>query len=382
MKEKRATGPIKRGIHMKHMHTIMAAVMAIALNTLYAPAASACTGISLKTAKGEYLHARTIEWAGYNLNSKLVVIPRGYADQSFTPQGKTGMKWNAKYGLVGTSTVMDEFIADGINEKGLAAGIFYFRNYGSLEKFIPSQAKRSVSDADLVRWLLGSFATVDEALKGLKKIRVIAVDPGKGGEPGATGHWRIADATGRSIVLEITDNGQRHVYENKAGVLTNSPDFPWHLTNLTNYINLEPGGVAPRNINGLKLTPFGGGTAALGLPGDLTPPSRFVRAFFWLHSSPVPADAETAMKQAFHILNNFDIPLGAEFAPGEKLPDMPSATQWTAVSDMTNKIFYYRTMYDASIRQINMQDIDFGKTHYTVRPLDETLQQPTRVLTF
>lgn len=367
---------------MNYAKTILAAALTVALNAAYAPAAFACTGISLKTEKGEYLQARTIEWAGYNLNSKLVVSPRNHANTSYTPKGKNGLSWKNKYGVVGASTVMDEFIAEGVNEKGLAAGIFYFRGYGSLEKYIPSKAKNSVSDADLVRWLLGNFATVDEALKGLKKVRIIAVNPAPDGEPTNTGHWRIADATGRSVVLEITNNGQRHIYENKVGILTNAPDFTWHLTNLNNYINLEPGGVAPHDFGGVRLTAFGGGSAALGLPGDLTPPSRFVRAFFWLHSSPVTANATAAMNQAFHILNNFDLPLGSEFAPGEKLPDMPSATQWTAVSDMSNKIFYYRTMYNSTIRQINLQDIDFNKVPHTVKPLDETLQQPTQTLHF
>lgn len=367
---------------MKHTNVVLSAALSAALILLHAPAANACTGIAFSTAKGEQLQARTIEWGEYDLKSKLVVSPRGTENTSYTPQGKNGMSWKSKYGLVGASTVMDDFIAEGINEKGLAAGIFYFPRYGSLEKFIPARAKRSVSDADLVRWMLGNFATVDEALAGLKQIRIIAINPGGGDEPASTGHWRIADASGKSVVLEITDRGMRRTYENKTGVLTNSPGFEWHLTNLNNYVNLLPGAAAAQDVNGVKIFPFGAGSAALGLPGDVTPPSRFVRAFFWLHSAPTPPDARAGMLQAFHILNNFDIPVGSEFARGQKTPDLPSATQWTSVSDMTNKIFYYRTMYNSSIRQINLQEIDFNTVPYTVRPLDENTEQPTETLRF
>lgn len=358
-------------------------IFAAALSAgLAVPSAHACTGIAFQTAKGEYIQARTIEWGGYNLNSKLVVIPRERENTALTPQGKNGLEWVSKYGIVGASTVMEEFVTEGLNEKGLSAGIFYFPRYGSLAKYNPRKARRSVSDAELVRWLLGNFTTVDQALKGLEKITVIPVDPGTGGEPASTGHWRLADAFGKSVVIEITDGGKIHVYANKAGVLTNSPGFDWQMTNLNNYVNLRTGAAPAQDAGDVKLVPFGAGSGFLGLPGDVTPPSRFVRAFFYLHSAPVPADAQAGMTQAFHLLNNFDIPIGSEFAPGESIPDMPSATQWTSVSDLTNKIFYYKTMYDNTIRRIKLQDIDFQAVPYTVRPLDEAPVQPVRTLSF
>lgn len=355
---------------------------ALLLSAWSADDVRACTGIAFQTAKGEYIQARTIEWGGYNLNSKLVIIPRGQKNVSLTPQGKNGMAWTARYGMAGASTVMEEFVTEGLNEKGLSAGIFYFPHYGSLAPYNPRKARRSVSDAELVRWLLGNFATVDEALKGLKKITVIPVDPGKDGVPASTGHWRLADALGKSAVIEITDGGKLHVYANKAGVLTNSPGFDWQLANLNNYVNLRAGAAPAQDAGGVKLFPFGAGSGFLGLPGDVTPPSRFVRAFFYLHSAPVPADARAGMMQAFHILNNFDIPIGSEFSPGETIPDLPSATQWTSVSDLTNKIFYYKTMHNNAIRQINLPDIDFASVTYIVRPLDENPGQPTQVLSF
>ena len=228
--------------------------------------------------------------------------------------------------------VKDEFIGEGVNEKGLAAGVFYFVGYGSLGAYNPKKASKSVGDMELVGWLLTNFATVEEALKGLKKVEIVPIYPPEKGQTSApTGHWRIADATGRSVVLEIENGGVRHIYENTAGVLTNSPAFPWQTTNLNNYVHMQTGEVHPQDLGGTALKAFGAGSGMWGLPGDITPPSRFVRAFFYNHTAPMPKDAQAGVLQAFHILNNFDIPIGVEFADKSQIPDMPSATQWTTV---------------------------------------------------
>ncbi len=355
---------------------------ALSCTLAYTPAAYACTGIAIHTQDNTRLHARTIEWSGGNLNSKLVIMPRNHSNTSLTPEGKNGKTWHNKYGAVGASTVEPEFVAEGVNEKGLNAGIFYFSHYGSLTPYHKKQAKKSVCDGELVRYILTNFATVDEALKGLEKIEIIPI--GKQDRNGhyATGHWRIGDASGRSVVLEITNRGERHVYENTVGVITNSPEFPWHLTNLNNYVHLTGGMAEDQKIGGLELFPFGGGSNLTGLPGDLTPPSRFVRAFFWLHTAAQPTDTYGAVTQAFHILNNFDIPLGAEYTAGQKIPDMPSGTQWTAVSDMTHPAFYYRTMYNSAIRKIDLTKIDFNTVPYTVTDLDETPRETFYERTF
>ena len=336
---------------------------------------SACTGIAIDAADGTKLLARTIEWKGGNLNSKLIIMPRGMKNVALTPTGQNGHKWINKYGAVGASTVEAPFVTEGVNEKGLNAGIFYFANYGSLTPYEKKYRKQSVSDGELVRYILTNFATVEETLAGLKKIAIIPIaKPDKNGHY-ATGHWRISDATGRSVVLEITDKGERHVYENNLRVITNSPSFPWHQANLNNYIHLSGGETPDKTMGGLEMFSFGGGTNLMGLPGDLTPPARLVRAFFYVQTAPVPKDTYAAVTQAFHILNNFDLPIGAEYAPGEKIPNMPSATQWTAVSDVTHPTFYYRTMYNSAIRKIDLTKIDFDTVPYTVADMDSVPQE-------
>ena len=345
---------------------------AVAAGLLCVPEAYPCTGIAINAQDGTRLLARTIEWKGGNLNSKLIVMPRAMKNTALTPAGENGKTWHNKYGAVGASTVEPRFVTEGVNEKGLNVGIFYFSHYGSLTPYNAAHAKKSVSDGELVRYMLTNFATVDEVLEGLKKIEIIPI--GKPDATGhyATGHWRISDASGKSVILEITNRGERHIYENNLGVFTNSPDFPWHQSNLNNYIHLSGGETPDKTVGDVHLFSLGGGTNLMGLPGDLTPPSRLVRAFFFLHSAPTPQDTYAAVTQAFHILNNFDLPIGAEYAPGEKIPAMPSATQWTAVSDVTHPAFYYRTMYNSAIRKVDLTKIDFAKVPYTVTDMDET----------
>ena len=364
------------------MKKLLGVVLAIALTTAGLYPVHACTGIAINAADGTKLLARTIEWKGGNLESKLIILPRGMQNTALTPAGKNGHTWVNKYGAVGASTVAPEFVTEGVNEKGLNVGIFYFANVGSLTPYNPKHRKRSVSDGELVRYMLTNFATVDEALKGLEKIEIIPIGkPDKNGHY-ATGHWRISDPSGRSVVLEITDQGQRHVYENNLRVFTNSPSFPWHQANLNNYIHLTGGETPDKTVGDVNLYSFGGGTNLTGLPGDLTPPSRLVRAFFYVQSAPVPKDKYAAVTQAFHILNNFDLPIGAEYAPGEKIPDMPSATQWTAVSDITHLTFYYRTMYNSAIRKIDLTKIDVDAVKYMVLDMDPKPEETFFELTF
>lgn len=223
-------------------------------------------------------------------------------------------------------------------------------------------------------WILGSCATVEEVKAAVGKVHVVAVYP-----DASTVHWRFADASGRQLVLEIID-GEPIFYENELGVLTNSPGFEWQLTNLNNYVNLYPGAAPSQMLGALRLSPFGAGSGFLGIPGDITPPSRFVRAAFYQTSAPEQATAADAVTQCFHILNNFDIPIGIETDRGGKPTDIPSATQWTAVTDVKNRVIYYRTMYDSNIRAFDLRSIDFAAISYRSEPLDKTAEQPVQFI--
>lgn len=342
---------------------------------LAAPAADACTGITLRSKDGGYVVARTIEWGGSDLNSRYVVVPRGYEQRSLLPDGQQGMRFEAQYGYVGFAVEREEFVAEGLNEAGLSAGLFYFPGYGGYEAFDPSLRETSIADLQLVSWVLGHCRTVDEVRKAIGEVHVVALDP-----RASTVHWRFADVSGRQLVLEIVD-GVPHFYENELGVLTNSPGFEWQLINLNNYVNLYAGSASAHKAGGVTLAPFGAGSGMLGLPGDVTPPSRFVRAAFYQTTAPQLPTALDAVLQGFQILNNFDIPVGVEFAADAIPANIPSATQWTSVTDVKNGRIYYRTMYDSAIRSFDLRSIDFACIGYRSEPLDTVRQQPIHPVT-
>ncbi len=350
---------------MKRFLTVMA-VWAFCLQD-----SQACTGITLHSADSATVLARTIEWGGSYLESRYVVVPRGHRQRSFLPGGKQdGMEFTAAYGYVGVSVEQEPFVAEGLNEAGLSAGLFYFPKYGGYEVYNEEEKASTLADLQLVSWILGSFKTIDEVKAALKRVHVVSVDP-----RASTVHWRIAESSGRQVVLEITD-GVPHFFENELGVLTNSPGFEWHLTNLNNYVNLYPGAADDRSLGDRKLSAFGAGSGFLGIPGDVTPPSRFVRAAFYQSFSPIQPTARKTVLQAFQILNNFDIPVGTEFTDAKAPADIPSATQWTSVTDVKNRVFYYRTMYDSTIRCIDLKGIDFSRVAYRSVPIDGEKEQP------
>ena len=357
------------------MNTKLSTILLATLGFSSQVPTNACTGITLKSKDGATIAARTIEWAESVMNTMYVVVPRNQELQSLTPSGMDGLKFKTKHGFIGLAVEQKEFMVEGINEKGLSAGLFYFPNYGKYPSFEENKKDISLADFQVVSYVLAECSTVDEVKEALSKVRIINIDPRS-----STVHWRFTEASGRQIVLEIV-NEVMHFYENPLGVLTNSPGIEWHWTNLNNYVNLQPGNAPEHNLGPIELKSFGHGSGMLGLPGDFTPPSRFVRATFYQLTAPQQPDASRSVCQAFHILNNFDIPAGTELAWGKASADMPSATQFTVASDTHNRMIYYRTMYNSNIRCIDLKRIDFNQVKYHSRALDEIKQQPIEMIT-
>jgi len=333
--------------------------------------ADSCTGITLKSNDGANIVARTVEWANGESPSDYVIVPRGHTTQSMSPDGtRDGMKYTAFYGYVGLAS--EEYVIEGLNEAGLSAGLFYFPQFGSYPKYNADEKDITISDTEFVAWILGNFEVVDDVIAALANVRVASTDP-----RAQTLHWRVADKSGRQIVIEYID-GVPMVHENKLGVLTNSPPYDWHITNLDNYINLQSGGVDARDFGNIKLSPLGHGTGLLGLPGDATPPSRFVRAAFYQTSAPKNLNAVDTAEQAFVILSALTIPIGSQYSAQQSsaIPNIPSATQWTSVTDMTNGKLYYNTMHNPTIRRFNLNDINFANVSYQMHPLDADKTRP------
>ena len=118
----------------------------------------------------------------------------------------------------------------------------------------------------------------------------------------------------------------------------------------------------------------------LGLPGDYTPSSRFVRAAFFSATAPVLPNGFETVTQAFHILNNFDIPVGVQHKQGTVPVGLPSATQFTTATDLNALKFYYRTAWNQNIRCIELQNIDFSRIKFRATPLDNSTTQPVEIL--
>lgn len=350
-------------------------IAAAVLGGMFADKADACTGISLTAADGSRIVARTVEWAATPMQCGYVVVPRGHAQQSYTPTGLNGLKYNAIYGYVGIYTEYEPFMVEGMNEAGLSAGLFFFPQYGEYAPYNETHNEKTLCDMQFVSWVLSQFSSIDQVKSAIGKIDLVTLNHNIGAV-----HWRIAQPDGRMVVLEVV-NGVPYFYENKLGVLTNAPGFNWHMTNLNNYINLQPGSASNNTLApGVTLAPLGHGSGMLGLPGDFTSPSRFVRATFFQTTSPKWDTGFEAVVQAFHILNNFDIPIGSQHVKADIPKGLPSATQFTAVADQKSMKFYYRTAWNSNIRCIDLNSIDFHKVKFISLPLDKEQVQPVEMI--
>lgn len=331
----------------------------------------ACTGISLSANDGSRIVARTVEWAATPMQCGFVVSPRGHQHQSYTPTGENGLKYTGVYGYVGIYTEYEPFVVEGVNESGLSAGLFFFPNYGDYAPYKEAENAKTLCDMQFVTWVLSQFSSISQVKDAIKKINLVTLNS----KIGAV-HWRITEPSGKMVVLEVV-GGVPHFYDNPLGVITNAPGFQWHMTNLDNYINLEPGTEADRTIKpGVVLQSLGHGSGNLGLPGDFTSPSRFVRAAFFQTTAPVLDTGFETVTQAFHILNNFDIPIGSQHVRAEIPKGLPSGTQFTAATDLKAMKLYYRTAWNSNIRCIDLINIDFHKVKYQSHPLDKSNVQP------
>ena len=337
------------------------AIIGIALFSLLLAAAAqsllACTGIRLQAEDGTVVHARTLEFA-VDLESDVILVPRGFRREGMTPDGKSGLKWDTKYASLGANGVGLPYIFDGLNEKGLAVGTFYFPGSVGYMAYEAADADKSVAPWEVGSWILENFATVEEVRDGVKTLVVPDVVLEAWGFAPPL-HYVVHDASGKSIVIEYVD-GKLEIHDNPLGVMTNAPSFDWHMTNLRNYVNLSFTSMPSLQIGSVKLAPLGQGSGMLGLPGDFTPPSRFVRAVAFSHSVFPSRTGDEAVLQAFHILNNFDIPKGSarEEHKDEHGNILADYTTWTSANDLKRKRFYFRTYDNSQIRMLDLMKMN------------------------
>ena len=324
----------------------------------------ACTGIVSQAENGDCVFARTMEFGVDILEFNLLFVPRGIAYTSQISKDQIGAAWKTKYAHVGFNPTSNPILVDGVNEKGLACGGFYFPGWAGYEKISPNEQPNTVANIDFISWVLGNFASVREVKEALKATKIAGVTyPEWGIVPPL--HYIVVDEAGDKIVIEYVD-GKQKIYDAWIGTITNSPTYDWHLTNARNYIGLTPLNKPMVKLSGHELTQLGQGSGAFGLPGDFTPPSRFVRATF-LNQAVLPGKtAQEQVQRAFKILNQFDIPTGAirEEKNGEVHYE---ETQWTSASDLKNRRYFFHSYQNRTIKFIDLLQLNLdSKTTQTI----------------
>ena len=312
----------------------------------------ACTGGALIAKDGSVAVGRTLEF-GEALDSVIAVWPAGSEFAGLTPSGNKGIAWTSKYGFLGpTAATNSDMLIDGINEQGLNVGLFYFPGYAQYAEPTPENAAKGMAPAQVAAWILGKFANVAEVKENIGKIALLPVVLDLIGIVPDL-HIKVQDPTGACITIEPR-GGELVVHDNPVRVLTNSPEFPWMLTNLNNYLNMSAAYPANQKIGDLELSPFGMGGGSRGLPGDFTPPSRFVRMAFYLQNAEPQQSSGQAVGTMFHFLNNFDIPPGVAMPPAGTSEKFPDYTSWTVVSDLAKKHYHFKTYGNPNVRVIDL----------------------------
>lgn len=314
----------------------------------------ACTGLRLAAFDGSTVHGRTLEF-GIKVDTDIIVIPRGYHFTATTPNGK-GLEYDAKYATVGTICFGNLNIMDGMNEKGLSVGTFYFDGFATYVQTTNDNQAHSLSPIDFPNWIVTQFATLDEVKAALNKVVIAPTSVPAWGGGAPPFHYVVYDKDGKSIAIEPID-GKLIVRDNPLGSFSNSPPLDWHYANLRNYIHLTADNVPPVSLEGVTFAPFGQGSGLMGLPGDFTPPSRFVRATLFSAEASQPANSQEAVFQTFHILNQFDIPVGVarQTHNGVTYSDY---TQATVVHNPAESKYYFRTYDDQTIKLVNLEAFD------------------------
>ncbi len=340
-------------------------IVGVCLTVLFT-LADACTGIRLTAQDHSVIYARTLEFA-QNIKSKLIVIPRDYNYTGTTPSGNDGIHWKTKFAVVGMNAFNYPITIDGMNEKGLAVGLFYFPGYAKYQSSTPADKSNELAPWQLGTYLLSQFSSVQEVRQALQKVKVVPVVFKQFGIVLPV-HYIVTDASGKSIVIEY-QNRKLHVYDNPIGVFTNSPSFPWMMTNLSNYTNLSAINVPPVHISGIKITSFGQGSGLHGLPGNFTPPARFIRATVFTQAAPAVATGHDAVLQAFHLLNQFDLPVGSIRSVENSTVEF-DRTLWTSAADLQGKRYYFKTFSNQDIRMVDFAKLKLNKKQITWMYID------------
>ena len=312
-----------------------------------------CTAASYKT-KDHYF-GRNLDYE-FSYNETVTVTPRNYPFH-FRRMGDMP----AHYAMIGMAFVQQDYplYYDATNEKGLSmAGL----NFPGNADYKPEMAgKDNVSPFEFIPWILGQCATVAQAREKLARINLWKEDFSQQ-LPLSPLHWMISDRDG-SIVVEQVKEGLK-VYDDPVGVMTNNPTFDYHLTNLANYMHVSRADPANNLSADLELAPYSRGMGGLGIPGDLSSASRFVKAAFTRLNS-LSGDGEVeSVSQFFHILGSVAQQKGCcQVAHGFEY------TIYSSCCNTDKGVYYYTTYENGQVNGVDMHKEDLDGTALANYPL-------------
>lgn len=315
-----------------------------------------CTAATYQT-KDLYF-GRTLDYL-FSYGEEVVITPRSYP---FSFRHMPGM--DRHFAMIGMACVMEDYplYYDAVNEKGLCiAGLNFPKN---AVYHPPVPGKTNLAQFELIPWLLGQFSTVSEVRQALSDL-VLTNDAFCGQLPPTPLHWIIADASG-AITVESVADGLK-VYDNPVGILTNNPPFDRQLFNLNNYLHLSPKQPENRFSEKLPLSTYCLGMGGLGLPGDLSSMSRFVRAAFTKMNAVSGDSEEESVSQFFHILGSVDQQRGCSEDEDGKY----EITLYTSCCSATAGTYYYTTYNNHQITAVDMHRVNLDEADLYRYPLED-----------
>ena len=298
-----------------------------------------CTSLSYQALDGSKFLARTMDFA-FELNGRPTFLPREYQWVSSFDE-KT---YATDYAIMGTGAKFGKnyMIADGFNEYGLSGAELYFSHAAEYDAE-PTDGAINLVAEEFLLWAIGNNKSIEDLKNNFKNVHLIDSDRGVMGVNQPL-HFIFSDSTGATYILEPEGNGLI-LQEDKVGVMTNTPDYNWHKTNLANYLGIQPKNFGKKNFGKEEVIPLGQ-NGTFGMPGGYTAVDRFIRTAFMRQNSVQPKDSKEAVNTILHTLDSVTIPKGANL----KENDDSSYTQYQTVLDLTNKIMYFvpysnRTIY-------------------------------------
>lgn len=322
-----------------------------------------CTSLRISDTQGNIYHGRTLEYSS-DLPFDLIYYPAGYEFSYLAPNNKTkGLSYKTKYEILALTYPASVFFnppIQGVNSAGLC-GSLNMKPNSSLPVLPEAQYSNSLIWALAMEWALSTCGSVEEI-----KSNIGGVSFWTEGSPFSVMiefHYIFYDLTGASLVLEISD-GKLHITDNPTGVLTNGPEFNWHLINLNNYTNITNVDVSTATLGGLKLQQPDTGIATATLPSSDTSVGRFIRAVFYSAFALKKDSSEEAIVELSHIMNKFDRPKNMTQSgigeAGGTSSGGSEYTEWTSLTDLKNKEMYVRTYYDLNYTKYSIKDYTRG----------------------